>query len=156
MTSLPVRLASIALGLALAPVACSTPVEPGSVPTLLITNATCESGACAPVVILGFPSDQPHTPGGYWSVEIGVAAGPSACLSLPPSAMFRVIDASTGAADTLIWTIADPLALGVPGPGGSRILALPSTGTFVPADASGWRVTLPGGTGVARAQPCTP
>src|SRR5437764_577252 len=48
---------------------CSSTVQPRADVTLLITNGTCETGQCAPVQILGFPSNQPHTPGdsGRWT-----------------------------------------------------------------------------------------
>jgi len=139
----------------LGPLGCSSTVQPHAGVTLLITNGTCETGQCASVEILGFPSNQPHTPGGFWSVDLGLVAAPSACLTLPPSATFRVIDASTGATMTYTWTTAEGLSLGALQPPASRIQATPSTGAFVPGSAAGWSVTLPAGSHVSPRQPCS-
>src|SRR5437870_3075393 len=103
----------------LGPLGCSSTVQPHASVTLLITNGTCETGQCASVQILGFPSNQPHTPGGFWSVDLGLVSAPSACLTLPPSATFRVIDASTGATMTYTWTTAEGLSLGAQRAGAS-------------------------------------
>jgi hypothetical protein len=134
---------------------CSSPVQPRTGVTLLITNGTCETGQCAPLQILGFPSNQPHTPGGFWSVDLGLISAASACLTLPPSATFRVTDASTGATTIYTWTTADGLSLGALQPSASRIQATPSTGSFVPASAPGWSVTLPAGSQVSPRQACS-
>jgi hypothetical protein len=134
---------------------CSSTVQPRADVTLLITNGTCETGQCMPVQILGFPSNQPHTPGGFWSVDLGLVSAATACLTLPPSATFRVIDASTGATTTYTWTTAEGLSLGALQPPASRIQATPSTGEFVPASARGWSVTLPAGSQVSPRQACS-
>ncbi len=126
--------------------------------TLLVTNATCRIGQCAPVQILGFPSDHPLTPGGLWSIDLGVLNAPSACLTFPPSATFRVIGVSNdGTADTttFTWTTDKALALGGQSPTASLIQASPSTNAFVPASGSGWTVTLPGGSRVSPTRACT-
>jgi hypothetical protein len=126
---------------------CSTGLEPRAGVTLLVTNATCQAGQCESVRVLGFPANQPSTPGGFWSLDLGVVAGSEACLTLPPSAVFRVIGQHTdGTADTtsFTWTTAKSISLGALPPSGSRIQAGPSTPGFVPARASGWRTTLPG------------
>lgn len=139
---------------------CSStgPGSSGTLPTatLLVTNATCTAGQCAPLQVLGFPSNQPHTPGGFWSLDLGLVTGASACLTLPASGAFRVVDASTGRTTTYTWTVGDPLALsGEPAPA-DRIHAGPDTGPFVPVNAPGWSIVLPGGTVVSAAAACTP
>ena len=143
--------------LLLAPFACSSATEPSSALTVLVTNATCHAGQCTPLEIVGFLIYQPvYTPGGPWSFDLGLVSGPSACLTFPPSATFRVGDASTGATTTYTWTTADSLALGALEPGTHRLQASPSASAFVPASAPGWRITFPGETAVTATQACTP
>ncbi len=78
-------------------VACAKDVVgPRSGVTLLVTNATCTAGACDSVRILAFPSNQPNTPGGPWSVDLGVMTTPQKCFALPPSAKFYVIAPESG------------------------------------------------------------
>jgi hypothetical protein len=149
------RATATSISLLLGALGCSSTVQPRAGVTLLITNGTCGTGQCASVQILGFPSSQPHTPGGFWSVDLGLVSAPSACLTLPPSATFRVIDASTGATTTYRWTTADGLSLGALQPPASRIQAMPSTDAFVPASAPGWSVTLPAGSQVSPGQACS-
>jgi hypothetical protein len=89
--------------------------------------------------VLAFPGNQPNTPGGLWSFDLGAVTGASACLTIPPSAAFTVN------ADTVErWTTSSPLSIGLVTPGQSAIQAAPSTGTFVPAHAAVWSVSLPG------------
>jgi hypothetical protein len=135
--------------------ACSSGIEPRfSSATLLVENTTCDS-ACAPIQILGFPTNQPNTPGGMWAIEIGVLTTRSGCFSLPPSATFRII--SNGVTEkNFMWTLRDPLALGTPVPPATRLQAGPSTATFVPATAAGWKVSLPSGVGLSATEGCTP
>jgi len=144
------------LGALLFAMACSSSTEPQGPITLLVTNATCDPGPCEALTVRGFPEEQPHTPGGLWSIEVGTVAAPFACLTLPPSGEFHVTNADTGATTTYTWTLADPIALGTVATGASALMATPSTGEFVPSSAPGWRVTLPGGTTVAPDVACTP
>jgi hypothetical protein len=132
--------------------ACSSTVEPHSGITLLVTNGTCGAGSCSPLEILGFPDNQPGTPGGLWSIDLGLVTGSAACVTLPLSAKFLVI----GGADTTtyLWTTARPLSLGAQSPSASRIFASPSTSSFVPAAAAGWRATLPGAAQVSASPLC--
>lgn len=149
---------SVAAVAVLALLGCSSTVEPRAGVTLLVRNGTCDTGQCAPVQILGFPSDHPLTPGGLWSIDLGVLTAPSACLTFPPSATFRVIGVSNdGGADTttFTWTTAKALSLGGQSPAASLIQASPSTTAFVPASGSGWAVTLPGGSRVSPTRACT-
>lgn len=133
--------------LSVAALSCSSVVDQPSGVTLLVTNGTCQSGHCDSLEVLGFPSNQPLTPGGYWSVDLGLIATSQACLTLPPSATFRVIGPrNDGTIDTATytWTPAASLSLGSIAPAGNRLQATPTTAAFVPANAAGWRVTLPG------------
>jgi len=135
----------------------SSPVEPSGVSVaLLVTNASCNPGPCTPVRVLAFPSKQPLTPGGLWSLDLGLIATASACLTIPPAAEFHVTDASSGATTTSRWTSTDSLSPGTAGESEPVTMALPSTGGFVPASASGWSVALPGASGPAPSGACAP
>ena len=143
--------------LVFAALSCSSSLEPRSGITLLVTNGSCTPGPCSSQEVLAFPSNQPNTPGGYWSVDLGTMSGPELCITLPPSATFRVIGVNAdGSADTtkVIWTTAMPVTLGAQAPSASRIFASPSTSGFVPATATGWSITLPGGSQVVPGQGC--
>ena len=138
---------------------CSSSVEPQSDVTLLVTNGTCVSGRCDSLEVLGFPSNQPATPGGFWSIDLGLITSSQACFTLPASATFHVIgEHGDGTADTLTytWTSASSLALGAQPPSSSRIQASPSTTAFVPADAAGWGITFPTGSRATPSSACTP
>jgi hypothetical protein len=149
-----IRCGGAFLILVLGAVACSSTTGPRSGVTLLVVNGTCTVGPCPSLHVLGYPQNQPNTPGGLWRFELGVLAAPSACLTFPRSATFRII----GPSDTTIitWTSADSMELGSLDSLAFPFAALPSTGEFVPASAPGWTVTLPGGTRASPTQPCTP
>ena len=134
--------------------ACTSATEPEPPPsvTLLVTNATCSSGQCSSFEVRGFPSNQPHTPGGPWSLDLGTVTAGSACLTLPSADTFRVT--SSGKTTTYSWTSRDSLSLGILEPGQFWGHASPSTAEFVPANLAGWSVTLPGGTAVTPADVC--
>jgi hypothetical protein len=136
--------------------ACSSSVEPSQSVTLQVANQTCSPGPCTTLQILAFPSNQPNTPGGLWSLDLGVVTAASACLTIPANATFRVTDAGSGATTTHTWTSAIPLSLGTLLPTEFRLQARPSTGTFVPRSASGWSVTLPGASLPTPSGACTP
>ena len=133
--------------LSFAVMGCASSTEPDATVTLLVVNATCDPGPCATLGVRGFPQDQPHTPGGLWSLDLGTVTTASACLTLPPSAHFDVSDAS-GHTTTHRWTPEDALSIGVVADGQSTLMAAPSTAEFVPAREPAWTVTLPGGTTV--------
>lgn len=152
----PARAEKLLPVLLLVTLACSSTTESLPTVTLLVTNATCNAGQCTPIQVLGFPSNQPHTPGGFWSIDLGLVTGPSACLTLPPSGEFRVGNASSGATTVYSWTVADPLALSAEPAPADRLRAVPITGPFVPAGADGWSIILPGGTSLSKARACTP
>lgn len=142
-----------------ATISCSSSVEPRSGVTLLVTNGTCQGGHCDSLRVLGFPSNQPNTPGGLWSLELGLVTTSQECILLPPAAVFRVIGVHDGGgADTTTfrWTNANSLSLGAQPPSESQIVASPSTTTFVPADAAGWQITVPGGAQPTSSSACTP
>ncbi len=156
-----IRRGAAVLPVFLAVLGCSSTEGPRSGGVrLFVTNLNCLVGKCPPLEVLGFPDNQPATPGGAWSIDLGDFEAPAACLTLPDSAVFLVIgiNQSAGTADTvrITWTTAMPLALGALPPGGNRIMAGPSTSSFTPAAAPGWEITFPGGTQVAPAQPCAP
>lgn len=127
----------------------ATEPEPGPSATLLVTNATCDSGQCSSLQVMGFWTHQPvYTPGGPWSMDLGTVSTEYACLTLPGVDSFRV------STTTYYWTSRDSLSLGILEPGSSSFQAGPSTGAFVPASSAGWSITLPGGTAVTPADVC--
>lgn len=145
--------------IAFATISCSSSLEPRSGVTLLVTNGTCQGGHCDSLRVLGFPSNQPNTPGGLWNLDLGLITTPQACYILPPTAVFLLIAVrDDGRADTtsIRWTNAISLSLGAQPPSSSRIFASPSTSTFVPADAAGWQITVPSGSAVTRSAACGP
>jgi hypothetical protein len=145
----------IATCVSLLAVACST--EPKRVPpTLLVTNASCLLGSCVPMHVLAFPQNQPATPGGLWSIDLGLLATPGVCLTFPPADTFRIWEQGSSDTTKITWTPADSLELGSLGLQGDRFTVLPSTSEFVPASAAGWTVSMPGGTRASPAPPCTP
>jgi hypothetical protein len=144
--------------LPLAALSCSSSLEPKDNITLLVKNGSCLPGPCTAQEVLAFPGNQPNTPGGHWSLDLGTMSGPDLCITIPASATFRVIGANAdGSADTakFIWTTELPLALGVQVPAASRIFASPTTSEFVPATAAGWSITLPGGSQAVHATSCS-
>lgn len=146
------------LGIALLASACSSSLEP--VPRddvrLLVTNRSCDPGPCTPLRIFGFPNDQPHTPGGLWSIELGVVSGPTACFVLPASRAFTITEEPSGKQTIHRWTTADGLALGAQTLTDNRLLATPSTGEFVPASTLAWSVAFPGPSEALPASTCAP
>jgi hypothetical protein len=146
--------------LAVTVVACGKEVVgPRSGVTLLVTNATCLTGPCDSLRVLAFPSDQPNTPGGYWSLDLGVMTTSQACFTLPPSAHFYVISEpvrSSADTTTFTWTSGMPLSLGAFSPSSSTIQASPTTTAFVPSNAAGWSITFPTGSQATPSSSCTP
>lgn len=148
--------------------ACSLPGEPNDITVslsaesrdstvrLFVDNATCATGSCSPIRILGFPDNQPRTPGGFWSIDLGVIRGASACFTLPKSREFRVTAYPSGQTTTISWTPSLPLSLAAEPDTASIILASPTTPSFLPASSRGWNIRLPGSGGASTAAPCTP
>ena len=127
--------------------------------TLLVINNTCVSGHCDSLRVVGFPNNRPATPGGLWSISLGIVAAPQTCLSLPASSKFYVITVPTrSSADTITttWTSAIALSLGAFAPSTGLLQASPTTTSFVPADAPGWSITFPGDAMAIASSACTP
>lgn len=140
-------------------ISCSGSVEPRSGVTLLVSNASCHGGRCDSLRILAFPSNQPNTPGGLWSLDLGLVTAPEVCLVLPPSATFHVTGVrENGTTDTTTyaWTSAKSLSLGALLASSSRIQAGPTISPFVPATAAGWRITVPTGSQASPSSACKP
>ena len=138
---------------------CSSAVEPRAGVTLLVVNGTCQGGHCDSLRVLGFPGNQPLTPGGFWSLDLGLITASEACFTLPRTAAFHVIEVrpdGTRDTTTFTWTSAKSLALGAQPPSSSQFQANPSTGGFVPASAAGWQITVPGGSQATPSSACTP
>jgi hypothetical protein len=143
--------------LVLAAVACSSNLGPRAAITVRVANSTCSVTACDSLEVLAFPSNQPHTPGGFWSIDLGVLTTSQRCFTLPPSATFRVIGVNpegTRDTTTFTWTTADAVSLGVQAPSGFRTQASPSTSAFVPAASPGWSITLPSGSNPSTGPAC--
>ncbi len=138
----------------LAVLSCASSLEPRSNVTLLVTNGTCSPGPCSAQQVLGFPSNQPDVPSGDWSLLLGTMTGTQLCVTLPISATFTV--SGSDGTTKYVWNTAKSVSLGVLAPSADRFEASPSTTEFVPATASGWSITLPGGTQAVPAAACTP
>ena len=134
--------------------ACSVFDEAPRPVSLLVTNATCNPGPCTAIRVLAFPDDQPRTPGGLWSLDLGTVTAASACLTIPAAAHFDV----TGPEGTTTyrWTTNRPMSLGALPPSQGTIQAAPSTASFTPARADGWAVELPDASVASPARACGP
>ena len=145
--------------LVVAAIACSsTPLEPLRSVSILLTNATCNPGPCTPMRVRAFPQhlERPPTPGGLWTIDLGIVTGASLCVVLPPTVTSRVGDGTSGGTTEYVWSTRDSVALGIFPVSAPFFSATPSTERFVPERAAGWTVVLPGD---ARAMPgaaCTP
>ncbi|MFG1690691.1 hypothetical protein ACGF5M_00810 [Gemmatimonadota bacterium] len=130
--------------------ACTSATEPEPPPsvTLLVTNATCDSGQCSSFQVRGFPNNLPAVPAGPRSLDLGTVSTESACLTLPSADTFWVNTTPS------IWTSRDSLSLGIQEPGQFWGHVSRSTSEFVPANSAGWSITLPGGTAVTPADVC--
>jgi len=140
-------------------VSCSGSIEPRSGVTLLVTNGRCQGGHCDSLQVLGFPSNQPLTPGGFWSLDLGLITASEACFTLPRTAAFHVIGVrvdGTRDTTTFTWTSAMSLALGAEPPSSFMLQARPTSAAFVPASAAGWQITVPGGSQATPSSACTP
>ena len=123
---------------------------------LLVVNTTCGVGPCQPIHVLAFPGTVVGLVNA--AISLGTVAGPSACLIIPPSWSYRVINSSPGMApDTTFfeWTPAQTVygLAGYP-PGYPLATVQPSTPPFVPAQAHGWSVPLPDTGPIQPAPPC--
>src|SRR3954468_13218777 len=133
---------------------CSDGTGPVLPSKLLVTNTTCFAAPCATFEVLAFPENQPATPGGMWSLDLGAVTGPFACLTIPASAAFTITDAGSGAKTVIRWTTKQPVSIGLITSSQFRLQASPSTGTFVAAHAAAWSVALPGNTAPVPGREC--
>ena len=142
------------VSIAMAAVACTGAEETPPPVHLLVTNVTCSPGPCTAIRVLAFPDNQPHTPGGLWSLDLGTVASASACLTIPAGAKFDV----TGPEGTTTyrWTTDRPVSLGALLPSQNPLQATPTTASFVPTSAGGWAVALPDTAPAAPVESCTP
>lgn len=122
--------------------------EPTPSVTLLVSNSTCSSGECSSFQLRGLPRNLPSVPGGPRSVDLGTVSTDSVCLTIPAVDTFWIGETPS------VWTSAHLLSLGMLEPGEFWGHLSPSTSVFLPAVSAGWRVTLPGDTIVAPADPC--
>ena len=122
---------------------------------LLVTNTTCAGDVCTPIRVRAFPDNQPLWPGGPWSIDLGVVSTRTACLKLPATSEAHLNRGEEGSR-TWYWTTARGTSLGSQDPGDGWPWASSSTPSFVPADAEGWRVSLPGDGAPVPSGPCTP
>ena len=125
---------------------------------LLVTNSTCAAGHCDSIDVLAFPSYQYSSPGGPRTIDLGIVATPTACLSLPVADTIRVTATDNyGYTSTTIytWNPLGAMTLGTITPGANRLTATSSTNGFIPANSPGWIATLPGSQETAGAA-CTP
>ena len=125
---------------------------------LLVTNSTCASGHCDSIDVLAFPSYQYASPGGPRTIDLGIVAAATACLSLPVADTIRVTATDNygySSTTTYTWNPLGTLTLGTITPSGNRLVATPSTSAFIPANSPGWIATLPGSQAAAGAA-CTP
>ena len=123
---------------------------------LLITNGTCDGAVCSPIRVRAFPDNQPHTPGGPWSFDLGVISTRTACLALPASREFRVTAVPSGETTVWYWDTSKGVSLGAQDPAEQGFFAHSTTASFVPADAEGWSVSLPGTSAAVPSARCTP
>ena len=139
-----------------AAIACTkTVIDPApGVVTIKVTNTTCISDSCAPIHVLAFPDKQPLTPGGMWSLDLGIVSTRTACLTLPDHAEFTVSGPSPSDKVVYTWTSADRVSLGAISTSESRIQAHPSTDSFVPTESKGWEITMPAGARVTASGEC--
>lgn len=81
------------------------------------------------------------------------------CITIPATATVKAIGQGTPPdTTTLVWTDAQSLSLGAAGWEEyiRQEQLSPTTPKFMPANSSGWSVTLPGSAKPVRASPCTP
>lgn len=151
MRRLLLAIASVAI------VACGKDsLAPRSGVTLLVTNATCLTGTCDSLTVLAFPGNQPDTPGGLWSLDLGTMTTSQKCFVLQPSAHFYVISEPSADTTTFTWTTLMPLSLAALPPSANRLQADPSTTAFTPANEAGWSITLPTDSLATPSAACTP
>lgn len=144
--------------LACAAAACSSSVAPRAGVTLLVTNETCSTGVCDSLDVVAFPGVETNTPGGAWEIKLGWSTTPQQCFVLPASAKFLIVGVNdNGSRDTttISWSDAQRMSLAGLPPNTPVFFANPTTASFVPAAAAGWAISMPSGTVVNSARPCS-
>jgi len=169
-----VSVRSIGVGIlvlgATAAVACSSPDAPRPLPTVLVTNETCDSARCRTLEVRAFvwKFTVPQWPQGF--KVLGEAPPGQTCFTFPPSWSLRISGPdSTGRVDTLIitWTPDDTIPIylvavdsaffhghataaqidssrqGLWPYDGFFPGSVGETRNFAPRDAPGWSVTFP-------------
>jgi hypothetical protein len=129
--------------LVLSVIGCSSATAPRPPVSLFVQNGTCTPAGCDTVYVVGIPNKQPNTPGGIWVFDLGTVTGQSACLSIPPTKIFRIIAQPSGQETDIVWTTGDTLYLGLTHTPMSRTDAAPTTAGFSPAAAPGWSILFP-------------
>jgi len=145
---------------------CATPEAPRPLQTVLVTNATCDSGGCRMLEIRAFVTKfrVPYPP--YGEEVLGWVPPGTSCLTFPPSWRFGVYD-QAGDTVWVTWTPSDtePIYLialdslffhghftqaqvdssiaGIWPYDGVYPSSMGETPDFEPGDAPGWRVTFP-------------
>lgn len=150
---------------------CSSSTAPDQLPTVLVTNATCEAGRCATLEVRAYiwKFKIPYPP---WGEEVlGEAPPGQTCLRFPPSWTARIIgdtivnDTASGHLDTVVvtWTPDDTVPIyliavdsvvfhsrddtaqvrGVSYFDGLVPASVGETPNFAPGASPGWKVTFP-------------
>ena len=149
------RIGRLVLGLAVIGSldACSSTSAPSDEVTLLVTNATCVTEGCTPLMIHAFvpkfavPGQPP-----WGFLDIGTANSASTCLTLPRSHTLTV--GGGGDASDITWTMADSIKLTAVDP---DYVLIGVSDEFAPTGEAGWAVDFggPGPVGPVASSPCT-
>jgi hypothetical protein len=165
--------------------ACSSTTGPKPAPTVLVVNATCQSGPCKTLYLRAFiwGWDIPQPPTGI--KLLGFVHGPTTCLQVPPEWTLWLV---VGSDSTLLtWKPQNPAgifllafdsAIGYGNPtlgqldssseglwpyDGAAAGSVGHSATFVPGNSSGWSITFPPKTesgaatpGIKESDACTP
>ena len=180
------RTAALVSSVAIIGLGCSSATAPPRPPpTLLVTNATCESGTCRTLDLLAFIWGWhiPQPPTGIR--QVGLVHGPTTCLVFPHE--WTIWTGPVSDTTLLTWTPSNPAGIfiwafdstmaytgGTPAQNdssnqglwpydGEAPGAVGLTPTFVPGNAAGWSITFPAVSQSGAAEPelrpapaCTP
>jgi hypothetical protein len=148
-------------------VGCSSTTEPRAVPTLLVANASCDSGSCRTLYLSAFVYKWrvPQPPAGC--MYLGTSRSRLTCVAFPASQTLTV----RGSNDTVYvtWTPSDTLYVSAwdsaadAAGGSTRDSWVGKSADFAPGEAGGWSVVFPSGKGlpppvasVSSTSRCTP
>lgn len=138
--------------------ACSTATEPRPLPTILVTNTTCDLGRCATLEIRAFvwKFEVPQPPTGL--EVLGQAPPGQTCLQFPASwslmgwtwtpndrdqVFLIAVDPSVRNVSRLDSAQVDSVKRGVPYYDGYWWATVGETPNFAPGSATGWTVVFP-------------